>query len=644
MAYSRTKNAEPRGDNLDVFVDGMVKTLTRQIGIRNAQEEQRFLKSVIEDNLSVEQQLAFRKEQYKAVADTPEEKMRVGKEVAALKQLVEQRQFSTNYTNQLTQLESGAASVDSVLNWLSDQLNAAVDDTVIAKIETEIVAKNREKFTIAQNAINNQTKYALEDKTESILDTQIGRITTERTKAQLSGNKELETNYDLHLLALNKAKQENAIDKQIKNFSVANITGYASATATLDSYNASINSASTTGSVKVGDVTYASPQEFWKFKRDSFVADQSGNGFFGKFTAEQKANLNTRNSQNLLNATDLQTVSSNFNNLAMRPELQGYQQILGQVRQDAVQAGADLLADNVVYQYAYDNDINKAVEGLTAIKASGANVDSSFNKIVQAAAQLKTQQAANISAKMDEVWRANPALSTSEAFAQAVKQGGAVMFTPQDLINKSQQELQTEAERQANAKSFAESKKVTWDPVTQKSYYSANPYLLPGDPLYGKAFEMDGKTPYTPSANNPFDPNFNGTVNKPTPTNPDTSTGAPAVNPNQTQPATPAQPGQPATQPTQPVKTVPITGQFDLGATDAQIRELQKFLNSKGYSVAANGQPGSAGYETDYFGPATQAALKKFQAAQGIVSTGDAASTGYGRLGPQTLAKIKELY
>jgi hypothetical protein len=635
MAYTRASDTEVRGDGLDVFVDGVSKSLSRQIALRNNEEEQRFLKSVLEDNLSTEDQYNFRKEQYKRVSDDRDERLRVGKEVAALKQLVEQRKFSDAYTEKLVGLESGASSVESVLTWLRDQLNAATDDTTIAKIESEIVNKEREKFDIGQRALVNQTQYALADKTDSILDNQITRINGEKNKALLSGNKELETTYDLHLQALNKAKQENAIEKDIKNFSVANITGYANSTGMLDSYNAHINAASTTGSVKIGDVTYASPQEFWKFKRDSFVADQSGNGFFGRFTSEQKNALTTRNSQNLLNATDLQTVTTNFNNLAMRPELQGYQQILGQVRQDVVQAGADMLADNVVYQYSYDNDINKAVQGLTAIKASGANVDSSFNKIVQAAAQLKTQQAANIKATMDEIFKTNPGISLSEAFGQAVKQGAAVIFTPQDLINKSDKELADEAERQANSTKYTSDHRVTWDPVTQKNYYAANPYLLPGDPLYGKAFDVDGK-PYTPSPNNPFDPNYGKA------TNPDTTTGAPqptAQNPQ-------AQPGAApvATAPTQPKKSVPITSQFDLGATDVQIRELQKFLNSKGYTVASGGQPGSAGFETDYFGPATQAALKKFQAAQGIVSTGDALSTGYGRLGPQTLAKIAELY
>lgn len=53
------------------------------------------------------------------------------------------------------------------------------------------------------------------------------------------------------------------------------------------------------------------------------------------------------------------------------------------------------------------------------------------------------------------------------------------------------------------------------------------------------------------------------------------------------------------------------------GMADADIMLLQKFLNSRGFPVAASGA-GSAGMETNYFGPGTQAALAKYQSAHGI--------------------------
>ncbi len=46
---------------------------------------------------------------------------------------------------------------------------------------------------------------------------------------------------------------------------------------------------------------------------------------------------------------------------------------------------------------------------------------------------------------------------------------------------------------------------------------------------------------------------------------------------------------------------------------------------------------------TGYFGMATQAAIQRFQARLGIVSSGTPATTGFGSVGPQTRAKIQSL-
>lgn len=51
------------------------------------------------------------------------------------------------------------------------------------------------------------------------------------------------------------------------------------------------------------------------------------------------------------------------------------------------------------------------------------------------------------------------------------------------------------------------------------------------------------------------------------------------------------------------------------GATGADVKELQKYLNANGYIVAKAGQPGSVGFETSLFGSATRTALVKFQKA-----------------------------
>lgn len=68
-----------------------------------------------------------------------------------------------------------------------------------------------------------------------------------------------------------------------------------------------------------------------------------------------------------------------------------------------------------------------------------------------------------------------------------------------------------------------------------------------------------------------------------------------------------------------------------LGDTGADVRQLQRFLNAQGFMVTTFG-PGSVGQETAYFGPATQAALIRFQnayASQVLTPVGLSQGTGF---------------
>lgn len=78
-----------------------------------------------------------------------------------------------------------------------------------------------------------------------------------------------------------------------------------------------------------------------------------------------------------------------------------------------------------------------------------------------------------------------------------------------------------------------------------------------------------------------------------------------------------------------------FTRDLTVGSTGTDVMELQKFLNAKGYTLATSGA-GAPGSETTYFGSRTQAAVSKFQAANGISPT-----AGY--FGPITRAKVNSL-
>lgn len=68
-----------------------------------------------------------------------------------------------------------------------------------------------------------------------------------------------------------------------------------------------------------------------------------------------------------------------------------------------------------------------------------------------------------------------------------------------------------------------------------------------------------------------------------------------------------------------------FTSNMTSGTTGTQVKELQVFLNACSDTALAvsAGATGSAGYETMYFGPATKAAVMKYQAKYGVSTTGN---------------------
>ncbi len=83
--------------------------------------------------------------------------------------------------------------------------------------------------------------------------------------------------------------------------------------------------------------------------------------------------------------------------------------------------------------------------------------------------------------------------------------------------------------------------------------------------------------------------------------------------------------GQPLPQENEVITPAPggyqFTRDLELGDTGEDVRQLQKYLNQHGYLVATSGA-GSPSNETTYFGPATKAALIKFQQANNLPTIG----------------------
>lgn len=81
---------------------------------------------------------------------------------------------------------------------------------------------------------------------------------------------------------------------------------------------------------------------------------------------------------------------------------------------------------------------------------------------------------------------------------------------------------------------------------------------------------------------------------------------------------------------------VPIASSADLGSRGTNVTNIQTFL-------ASNPAFYPEGLITGYYGPLTAAAVRRFQVFYGIVSSGTPSTTGFGRVGPATMARMNAL-
>lgn len=443
MAYERKTDSQiMRGDSLDAFVSNLSKTFSDQVAARNAQDEVAFNQAVVDNNLSLDDQLVYRQNQLKDVSDDPTERARVRGEISNLKERIEQKTFTDAYQQKLTDAAAGRASIDSVLQWLSDTKTATTDPTILDTINKEITTQTQNQFTMTKNMLVDQTNYALNDKTQAVLDAQIAKVNSSRATALLNGDTATAASLDLQVQALNKAKAENSVQKDISSLAVQTITGYSSATNLLDNYNAKIASAANTGSITVGGTTYDSVKQFWTNTRDSYVSDTSSSGLFARLNNEVATTFKTASSNNTLNAGTLQSTTSQvFDPLVGRPELAAYQTQLTQTKQSALQTGADLVSKDIQNTYAVNYDVNQAVASLSSLKQLGVNVSDAYSNILTAAGSVKQNQVNSILGSAQQLMANDPNISAEEAVNRAVAAGAGTVYSPQDLATTPESKI-----------------------------------------------------------------------------------------------------------------------------------------------------------------------------------------------------------
>jgi len=506
MAYEKLNQKKKIAINLGTFIESQLLLISQNRVRKNLVDEQKFNKAVLEDNLSLDQQIAFRDNQLKGVeAGDREERLRLKNEISSLKDRKEQEDFTNKYIEELTRLNAGVQSIDTTLSWLRNTLNNTTDQTIKSSIKENISTLESKLYEQRKTALQYNTTYAAESKDMEIIDKQKTKINDAKVEAINAGNDDYAALLDLQLQSLNKAGAEASINKVLLNMSLTTMTGN-SATALLNDFNSQLEQADKNTPITVGGIKYESASQFWEAKRGEYLNDRSENGFFNRYQSELNDKVTYKSTRNILSNDALKDVSTWYDTLKERPELTDYLERIDQDKQKSLTSTAELRGSNILNNFALNLDANNALKELAYIQDTyGVDQSLNYQKIVSSAAKEKQDQVSQILSTMSSIMSSNPGMTSQQAMETAIKSGAGATVTPEELATKKASDIVTGLSDTAQKQEFGDTSPLTVaKDMTSKfstpTLTEGETYKLPNDKTVYK-YEGGALRPFTGSWN-----------------------------------------------------------------------------------------------------------------------------------------------
>lgn len=463
--------------NLAGYINSQLTLLRNQQIRLNNEAESRYQQAVLEQGLSLDDQLSYRQDQLKGANDK-DERRRIRDEIASLKNQIATKKVTDNFLDQLESQNNGMQSIDATINWLKTTIANNTDPKIISQLQTNLNTLEQQRFTLQKDTLDKATTFATNDKTESVLNDQISKVTSAKNKAILAGDDQYVATLNLQLQNLNKTLNEGKITKAISGLSVGALTGQ-SATATLDQINTQINSADTSTPITIGGVSYNSPKDFWTAKLTDFLNDSTANGFFTRYQNEISDKINYQVSTGTFKTDSLAMVRDAFNSIKGRPELSSYMEKINQVQQSTMDTTAQARATQVLNQFAIDLNAEKASNELSSIQNFyGVDMTTNYQKLVLAASQKKDEQLKSILSATASIMQQNPGMTQDKAFQQAIQQGAGATISPESQVTKTPtqqfQELNTQTTETAGPKTTVDNSNLVKPSFTEGGVYKLN--------------------------------------------------------------------------------------------------------------------------------------------------------------------------
>ncbi len=381
MAFNTTADkALSVSINLGSLVKSRVDTMVAVRKRERATAEAKFQQTVIDQGLSYDAQIEYRKQQI------AQEKERVAPDndyittletsVRDLRKLNRFKKIREDYLTNYESLKQGKISLQDHARFLEEQLRDAPDEDSRSEIRTELASVRTQIGQAEINTLNNRVLFAQKDGTVDVLNRTIDDVAKRKAFADLAGNTEESSAWDVSLASLRKQLNETRAVNALHDIDFRITRTGGTAIQKLDMLDAEIAKADANTPITISGVTYQSAKAFWETKRDGYISGIGGDANFKSFFSDLEGEVQSKvdtvskiNKFGFVPVPTLEAIQKDYDTLANRSEFATQLTKLNASKIAALSYGVDKSANALISSAVEELQVKSGIEALTSLES-----------------------------------------------------------------------------------------------------------------------------------------------------------------------------------------------------------------------------------------------------------------------------------
>ncbi len=356
------------------------------------EEERRFQALVSSRDLSLDDQLDFRKQQLlqeeRSTIRDEAFVTEIKKDIGSLQAASRADRYRKSYYESYTSWKSGLKPVQDHVKFLEDQLGQTNDPTLAKDIRDALSEARVAAKTAEDSILDNYVEFAKNDKTDVVLSAAIDRVRSAKAKSVLGGDAVRASVLDLKEQSLRQTRAQSLIENDEHKYDLNRIKS-THPTRILDFFDSTAGSADATTPVTIDGRRYLNAQDYWKNRRGDYIAN---GGFVKDYADYYGAWVDSTVARSPELARDvLGQINDSTRLLLARPEMKGFENQLNDVASQVFKKGIDTLAKKYIQQAEVDYDFATAAKKIDELAtATGVDVKPYQNDLIGKLAEVKS--------------------------------------------------------------------------------------------------------------------------------------------------------------------------------------------------------------------------------------------------------------